>query len=181
MALLLPSSFADRLRVMDFIIEQFFADYDVNAKGSFATTYDRKQTLLKLNFSPFTASNGAPITTDRAHSTGNWHVTAILCGDGECHLSRESYFVASYLDGAVSVFWPHIWGSLNIKRALKMHHHFVDRPFSAATRPARLLRRQEKGPARGSVNVEGYPKNFSLILMKNTLKRGPTKIWDLAY
>ncbi len=39
------------------------------------------------------------------------------------------------------------------------------------SKAARLLRRQEKGPAWPYVNMEGYPKSVALVLFKNTLKR----------
>ncbi len=52
-----------------------------------------------------------------------------------------------------------------------MYHHFVDWHFRAVTRRARLLRRQGNGPSRLYVDIEGYPKNAALVLIKNTLKR----------
>ena len=58
----------------------------------------------------------------------NFNVAAILFGDGEFHLGRESYFGSSSLDGTVSGFWLLNWDSLDITWAPKMHHHFYDWP-----------------------------------------------------
>ncbi len=113
------SSFANQFRDMDPIIEQFLADYGMNPHASFATTYDRKQTLLKLNPSPCTVIESALTATAQADPNDNWNVSAILCGDGEFHLSLQSYFGSSSLDGVASGFWPLIWDSLNISWALK--------------------------------------------------------------
>ena len=52
-----------------------------------------------------------------------------------------------------------------------MHHHFIDWPYRAVTRAARLLRRQEKGPSWPFANIKGYLRNSALVLIKNTLKR----------
>ncbi len=52
-----------------------------------------------------------------------------------------------------------------------MHHHFVDWPYRAVTRAARILRRQGNGPARPYLNTEGYPKDVALVSTKNTLRR----------
>ncbi len=51
-----------------------------------------------------------------------------------------------------------------------MRHHFVDWPYRAVTRIARLLRRQGRGLARPYVNIESYPKQAALFLIKETLK-----------
>ncbi len=68
-------------------------------------------------------------------------------------------------------FWPLIWDSLNIIWAPKTHKHFIDWPYCAVTRAARLLRRQRRGISRPLVNIEGYPRHAALVLIKNTLKR----------
>ena len=74
-------------------------------------------------------------------------------------------------DGAVYGFWPLLWDSLNIFWVPKMPHRFVDWPYRAITRAARLLHRNGKGTARPYVNTERYPKHVALVLIKNTLKR----------
>ena len=52
-----------------------------------------------------------------------------------------------------------------------MHYHFVDWPYRAVIRAARLQRCRRKIPARPFVDIEGYPLNTALVLTKNTLKR----------
>ena len=52
-----------------------------------------------------------------------------------------------------------------------MHHCYVDLPYRAVSRAARLLHRQGKGPTRPYVSIEGYFKSADLVLIENTLKR----------
>ncbi len=74
-------------------------------------------------------------------------------------------------------WWCNIWflasrlGLFIFHLGPKMYHHFVDWPFLAVTRRARLLGRQGKGPERPYVDIEGYTKNAALVLIKNILKR----------
>ena len=71
------SWFANQFRDMDPIIEQFRADYDMNPHGTFATTYDRKQTLLKLNHIACAVIEVALTATALADPNENWNVAAI--------------------------------------------------------------------------------------------------------
>ena len=52
-----------------------------------------------------------------------------------------------------------------------MNRYFLEWPFHAVNRLARLLRRQGKGIPRSYSDTERYPKNAALVLIKNTLKR----------
>ncbi len=101
----------------------------------------------------------------------NWNIAAILCGDDEFHISRGSFFGSTSLDGTVSGFWPILWDFLIMSWVPKMLYSFVDWPYRAVTRRARILQREGKGPARPFVNTEAYPNRNALILIKNTLKR----------
>ncbi len=51
-----------------------------------------------------------------------------------------------------------------------MQHHFIDWPYRAVTRNARLLCREGKGPPRPYFNIEGYTKHAALFVIKETLK-----------
>lgn len=164
---------------MDSIIEQLVANMGIDVRGSFLTSAEQSETLSRLSLTPYEA-DCAPVSiqnaetrdqTAQAEYSDNWNVGAILCGDGEFHLSRKTYFGSSSIDGSVSGFWPLIWDSLNMTWAPKMDYHFVSWAYRAVSRGARLLRRKGKGPARPFVNLEGYPKHAALILIKNTLKR----------
>ncbi len=148
-------------------------------RGSFLSETGRNSKLSCLEPIPC-GTDTLPITIERASTsstlapaelTDNWNFAAIPCGYGEFHLTRGSFFGSSSLDGVVSGFWPLIWDSLNITWVPKMHDHIIDWPYRAVTRAARLLRRQEKGPSRPFANIEGYPRNAALVLIKNTLKR----------
>ncbi len=143
----------------------------VEVQGSFLNPADKTLTLSRLQPLPSNRQDTAPVVIAREESIDNWNVAAILRGDGEFHFSSESYFCSSSLDGVVSGFWPLLWDSLNISWVPNMHHHFVDWPYRAVTRAARLLRRNGKGPARTYASIEGYPKHVALVLIKNTLKR----------
>ncbi len=52
-----------------------------------------------------------------------------------------------------------------------MHHYFVDWPYRAVSRRARILHRKGKGPARPYLNTEGYPQHVALVPIKDTPKR----------
>ncbi len=164
---------------MDVIIEALVANMGLDVRGRFLPATERNSKLSCLEPIPCGTAT-MPITVQRASTsstpvpaelTDNWNVAALLCGDGEFHLTSGSFFGSNSLDGAVSGFWPLIWDSRNITWAPKMHHHFIDWPYRAVTRAARLLRRQGKGFSRPFVYVEGYLRNAALVLIKNTLKR----------
>ncbi len=131
-----------------------------------------KLVLCELDGAPVSVyssdANNAPA---QAEIADDWNVAAILCGDDEFHLSRGSIFGSSSLDGTVSAFLPILWDSLTISWVPKMQYPFVDWPYRAITRRARILQREGKCPARPFVNTEGYPNRTDLILIKNTLKR----------
>ncbi len=156
---------------MDSVIEQLAANLGIDERGCFLTPVNFKSILSNLKPSLCEADSSVPATDAQAESTENWNDASVLCGDGEFHLSSDSYFESSSLDGSVSGFWPLIWESLRITWALKMHHHFVNRPYRPVSRKAGLLHRKAKDPARPYVNTEGYPKNIALVLIKYKLKR----------
>ncbi len=126
----------------------------IDTGGSFNRATERKYILSNLN-TVLSETSCIPISVHSAdvsevhaqtEGSDNWNLSAILCGDGEFHLSHGSYFGSSSLDGAVSGFWSLIWNSLNISWAPKKHYHLIDWPYRAVTRNARLLRRQGKAP-----------------------------------
>ncbi len=170
---------------MDPIIEQIVANMTIHLRGSFRSLTECNSKLSGLkpipcytNCTPvsiqhmnFPGTSAQATLTPQAETEGNWNVAVILCGEGEFHLPRESYFGSSSLGGTVSGFWHLIWDSVRMAWAPKMHHHFEDWPYSAATKSARLLQLQGRCPAGSHVNTEDYPKNAALILIKNALKR----------
>ncbi len=89
---------------MDSIIDRMAADYAVNTWGSVSNHIERRQTVSKLNPRPCAMTEDVSVATAQAGSAENWNVAAILRGDGEFHLSCNSYFGSSSLDGAVSGF-----------------------------------------------------------------------------
>ncbi len=167
----LPYSHTFQEHVMDSVIEQLVANMAIYVRGIFLTPVERKYILSNLKRSHCETDSSTPATAAQAESNEDCNIASALCGDGEFHLSNNSYFGFSSLDRSVSGFWPIIWDSLRITWASKMHHHFVDWPYRAVSRWARLLYRKGKGPARTYVNTEGYPHHVALILIKDTLKR----------
>ncbi len=143
---------------MDSVIDQLVANMGIAMRGSSLTPVERKSILACLKLILCDADDSAPATTTQAESAENWNIAFVLCDDGKFHLAPESYFGSSSLDGSVHGFWLLIWDSLRITWAPKMDHHFVDWPYRAVPRRARLLHRNGKGPARPYVNTEGYPK-----------------------
>ncbi len=87
---------------MDLIIDQMIAEYDLNTCGSFRNHLWRKRTLSKWNPRPCTTTEDVIVATAQADSARNRNVAAIFRGDGEFHLSFDSYFGSSSHDGTVS-------------------------------------------------------------------------------
>ncbi len=171
---------------MNQIFEQLAANMGIDTIGCFTCSAEPKSILSNLrpvssetSCVPFSV-RATDVSDVIAQTEGNssWNVAAILCGDGEFGLSRWSYFGSSSLDGAVSGFWSLILDSLTISWAPIMRHHFIDWPYRAITRNARLLLRQGKGPTRPYANIEGYPKHAARFLIKEMLKIGS---WRILY
>ncbi len=137
---------------MDSVIAQLDANMGIDIRGSFFTPVERKSILSNLKPSLFEADSSAPATAAQAESTESRNVASVLSGDGEFHLSSDSYFGSCSLENSVSGFWTPIWDSLRITWAPKMYHYFVGRPY---------------------VNTERYPKHIALVLIKDALKPWP--------
>ncbi len=148
-------------------IERIAAAAGVDTRGSFSCPTERDQTIIRLRPSLCTTTSNA---TAQVESSENRNVAAILRSDGESNLPHDSYFGSSSFDGAVTGFWPLIWDSLEITWAPKIYHHFVDWSYRHLIRAALLLLRKAWGPARPFMNIEGYPREVAIVLIKNTLK-----------
>ena len=99
----------------------------------------------------------------------SWNPLAILCRDGSSGFQKGIYNGSGSSDGASRGFWWMDWDTLNLSCRYGTSDSYVSWPFRPVSSSARLKRRNREPPVRLTINIEGYPREIAVQLIKQRI------------